>query len=142
LWLFSLTGAPASGQSRWWFRQPGPAFGEAEPQAATAAGQATGDGEEAQAEALGLPAAGGPGQGQHLRPCQQFAGQRDDLAPGLVLGEALERQVPQPGVLGAADPVLAPGPAEVPQFQVGELAFLRVSGEGGEPVAVDGTRQG
>jgi hypothetical protein len=48
-----------------------------------------------------------------------------------------ERQVPQPGVLRAADPVLAAGPAAVPQFQVGELAFLRVGGEGGEPVPIE-----
>ena len=108
-----------------------------EPQAAAAAGEAAGDGEQAQPEPFGFPAAGGPGQGEHLRPGQQLAGQGDDLAPQLVLGEALQRQVPQPGVLGAADPVLAAGPPAVPQFQVSELAFLRVGGEGGEPVPVD-----
>ena len=48
-----------------------------------------------------------------------------------------ERQVAQPGVLGAADPVLAAGPAPVQQLQVRELALLRVGGEGGEPVPVD-----
>src|SRR5690348_7567174 len=86
---------------------PGPACGEAQPQA----------------EPPGFPAAGGPGQGEQLGPSEQVAGQRDDLAPDLVLGEALERQVPQPGVLGAADPVLAAGPAPVTEFQVRELAF-------------------
>ena len=100
-------------------------------------GQAAGDGEQAQAEPLGLPAAGVAGQGEHLGPGQQLAGQRDDLAPDLVLGDALQRQVPQPGVLGVPDAVLAPRPPPVPQLQVSELAFLRVGGEGGEPVPVD-----
>ena len=116
---------------------PGPAFGEAQPQAAAAADEASGDGEQAQPEPFRFPAAGGPGQGEHLGPGQQLAGQGDDLAPELVLREAFQRQVPQPGVLGAADPVLAPGPAAVPQLQVRELAVLGVGGEGGEPVPVD-----
>ena len=116
---------------------PGPSFGEPEPQAAAAAHEASCDGEQAQAQPFGFPAAGGPGQGEHLGPGQQLAGQGDDLAPDLVLGEALEGKVPQPGVLRAADPVLAPGPPAVPQFQVSELAFARVGGEGGEPVPVD-----
>ena len=47
------------------------------------------------------------------------------------------REVAQPGVLGATDPVLAAGPAAVPQLEVGELALLRVGGEGGEPVPVE-----
>ena len=79
------------------------------------------------------PAAGGPGQGKQLRPGQQVAGQGHDLAPDLVLGKALEGEVAQPGVLRAADPVLTAGAAAVPQFQVRELAFPRVGGEGGEP---------
>jgi hypothetical protein len=77
---------------------------------------------------------GVPGQGDQLGPGQQLAGQGHDLAPKLVLGEALERQVPQAGVLRAADPVLAAGPASVPQFQVGELPALRVGREDGEAV--------
>ena len=67
----------------------------------------------------------------------QFAGQRDDLAPDLVLGEVVQRQVAQAGVLGAADPVLAAGPAAVPQFQVGELAAAWCWWRSGEPVPVD-----
>jgi hypothetical protein len=110
------------------------------PQAAAAAHEPAGDGEdgeEAQPEPLRFRAAGGPGQGEQLGPGQEVAGQGDDLAPDLVLGEALEREVPQPGVLRAADPVLAPGPLPVAEFQVSELAFPRVGGEGGEPVPVD-----
>src|SRR6202044_2835490 len=88
-------------------------------------------------EAFRFPTAGVAGQGEHLGPGQQLAGQRPDLAPQLVLGEALEREVPQAGVLGAADPVLAAGPAAVAELEVGELAFLRVGGEGGEPGPVE-----
>jgi hypothetical protein len=97
-------------------RGPRPAFGEAEPQRSAAAGDAAGDGEEPQAEPLRFPAAGVPGQGEHLRPGQHVASQGHDLGPQLVLGEALQRQVPQPGVLGAADPVFAPGPPAVAEF--------------------------
>ena len=116
---------------------PGPSFGEPQPQAAAAAHEPSGHGEQAQPEPFGFPAAGGPGQGDHLGPGQQLAGKLDDLAPDLVLRGSFERQVPQPGVLSAADPVLAPCPAAVPQFQVRELALLRAGGEGGEPVPVD-----
>jgi hypothetical protein len=84
---------------------PGPALGEAKPQP------------------LGFPAAGRPGQGDHLRPRDQLAGQGHDLAPQLVLGEALEWEIPQPGLLGAPDAVLAPGPP-VPQLQVSQLPRL------------------
>ena len=58
-------------------------------------------------------------------------------APDLVLGVAVQGEVAQAGVLGAADPVLAPGAAAVPEFQVGELAALGAGGEAGEAVAVD-----
>ena len=73
-----------------------------------------------------LPAAGLPGQGEHLRPGQEFTGQRDDLAPDLVLREPLQRQVPQPGVLRRAYPVLAPCPPAMPQLQVSQMALLRI----------------
>ncbi len=104
--------------------------GEAQPQPPAAADDAPGGGEQAQPQAFGFPAAGGAVQGEHLHPGQQFAGQGDDLAPDLVLGEAVQGQVAQAGVLGAADAVLAPGAAAVAQFQVSELAALGVGGEG------------
>jgi hypothetical protein len=94
---------------------PGPVFSEAEPQAPAAAGETSGDGEDTQAEPFRFPAAGGgAGQGEQLGPGEKLAGQGDDLAPELVLGEAMQGQVPQPGVLRAADPVLAPGLSPVP----------------------------
>src|SRR6185437_17117262 len=68
---------------------------------------------------------------------EEFAGHRDDFAPDLVLGVALEREVAQAGVLGAADAVFAAGAAAVPQFQVGELAASGAGGEAGDAVAVD-----
>ena len=113
---------------------PGPSFGEAEPQAPAAAGQASGDGEQAEPEPLRLPAAGLPGEGDELGPGQQFAGQGDDLAPGLVLGEAPEREVAQPGVLGAADTVLAGGGTARPAIP-GTRASRRRSRCGSAPCA-------
>ena len=121
---------------------PGPALGESEPQAAGAAGEASGDGEQAEPEPSGFPAAGGPGEGEHLGPGQELAGQGDDLAPQLGPERALQGQVAQPGVLGAADPVLAAGPAPVPQFQARELALLRVGGEAGPGPRAPGTTTG
>jgi hypothetical protein len=70
---------------------PRPSLSEAEPQAAAAAGKAPGGGEQAEPEPFRLPAAGGPGQGEHLGPGQELAGQGDDLAPELVLGVSLQR---------------------------------------------------
>jgi hypothetical protein len=46
---------------------------------------------------FGFPAAGAAGAGEQLGPGQEFAGQRDDLAPYLVLRVAVRRQVAQPG---------------------------------------------
>jgi hypothetical protein len=48
----------------------GPALGESEPQAAAAADEAPGDGEQVEPEPSGFPAAGGPGEGEHLGPGQ------------------------------------------------------------------------
>ena len=76
--------------------------------------QTSGDGEQAQPEPFGFIAAGRAAlQSEHLHPGRQVAGQGDDLASDLVLGEAVQGQVAQPGVLGGADTVLAAGPAAV-----------------------------
>ena len=110
---------------------PGPVLVQA--QASAAADEPAGGGQQARPEPLGLPAASGPGEGEQPRPGGQVAGQGGDLASQLVLGEVAEGKVPQAGVLGAADPVLASGPAPLPWLQVGELALTGVRGEGGEP---------
>ena len=64
---------------------PGPAPGEPEPQAPAAGGRAARDGEQAQPQPFRLPPTRRPGLGEHLGPGQQFAGQREDPAPDLVL---------------------------------------------------------
>ena len=80
---------------------PGPSAGYLQAEATPAADQAPCCAEEAEPEPFGFPAAGGAVQGEHLRPGEQLAGQGDDLGPDLVLGEAVQGEVPQAGVLGA-----------------------------------------
>jgi hypothetical protein len=117
---------------------PGPSGRDAQPDAAAAADQASGHGEQPQPQPqpFGLVAAGGAVQGEQLHPGDQFAGQGDDLQPDLVLGEVVQWQVAQAGVLGGPDPVLAAGSAAVPQFQVGQLAAACAGDESGEAVPV------
>jgi hypothetical protein len=55
-------------------------------------------------------------QGERLHPGGNLAGQRDDRAPDLVLGEVMQREVAQACVLRGADPVLAPGAPAVAKF--------------------------
>jgi hypothetical protein len=73
-----------------------------------------GSGEQPQPEPFGFPGAGGAVQGEHRHPGGQLARHGHQLAPDLVLGEAVQRQVAQAGVLGVADAVFAPGAAPVP----------------------------
>lgn len=54
------------------------------------------------------------------------------VAPDAVRVQAAQRQVPQPGVLGAPDPVLGAGPSAAAQLQVRQLAAAGVGGEGGD----------
>ena len=77
-----------------------------------------------------------PGQG--LRPNQQVRGERDDLEPDLVLGEAVEGQVPQPGVLQATDAVLSAGALPVSDLQGSQCpaGATGVGGEAGDPPPV------
>ena len=65
------------------------------------------------------------------------AGQGHDQAPDTVLGEPLQGKAVKPGVLGAADTVLAAGPQPVAHLEIGELPHPRAGGEGGGPVAPD-----
>jgi hypothetical protein len=65
------------------------------------AGDASGDGEDPQPQPFRFPPARPhAGEGEHLHPRGQLAGQGDDGAPDLVLREAVQRQVRQLGVLG------------------------------------------
>jgi len=86
---------------------------------------------------LGSPPAGRMlNQGEHGQPGEQVAGQGDDGAPDPVLVEPVQRKVGRAGDLRAADPVLAAGPAAVPELQVGELPAGGVGRERGDPVPV------
>jgi hypothetical protein len=93
---------------------PGPWGCELEAESPSAADDPSGGREQAQPQPPGFPAACRAGECEQLGPGDQVAGQRDDLAPDLVLRVPVQRQVPQPGVLGAADAVFAAGAAAVP----------------------------
>jgi hypothetical protein len=62
---------------------------------------------------LGFPGAGGAVEGEQQHPGGQLAGHRGRFAPDLVLVEAVQGQVAQPGVFGGADAVLAARPLAV-----------------------------
>jgi hypothetical protein len=107
-------------------------------EASAAGDQPRGGGEEPQPGPFGFPPAGlAVGEGKQLHPGGELAGHGDQGAPQLILGEPMERQVPQPGVLRDPDPVLGAGATSVPQLQNGQLALGGVGGERGDPVSVD-----
>jgi hypothetical protein len=85
--------------------------GDLEPEAAAAANDTTGGGEQAQPQPFGFPSAGRAVQGEHRGPGEQVAGQGNDLAPDLVLGEAFQRQEAGvralPGILPMASSMAA-----------------------------------
>lgn len=66
-------------------------------------------------------------EGQRLGPGEQVVRERDQGEPDLVVGEAAEGQVRQPGVFVGADVVFDPGAAAVAARQLGDVA-----GPGGE----------
>jgi hypothetical protein len=71
----------------------GPAGGDAQPEVPAAADQSSGDGERPQPQAFGFVAARRAIEGEHLHRGEQFAGQRDDLAPGLLSLRRTSRDV-------------------------------------------------
>ena len=102
----------------------------AQPGLSAAAGECGGDAVEPVAEPFGFPPSGRvTREGEELHPGFQLAGQGDEGAPDLVLGEAVEREVGESGGLGVPDLVLTAGPAAVAQFQVGQLAAAGVGFE-------------
>jgi hypothetical protein len=80
------------------------------------------------------------GEGKHLGPGGDVAGQRDDGLPDPVLVQPVQGQVAQLDVLRGADEILVPGAAAVTQLPVGELppgtAGGGVGGEGGVAMPV------
>lgn len=88
--------------------------GEVQGYSAGSAGECGGDGEQPVSEAFGFPPAGFVvGEGEELHPGGQVDSERDDGAPDLVGGEAVQGEVGQAGVLADPDPVLAAGSAPV-----------------------------
>src|SRR4051812_19043379 len=118
---------------------PGPAAEQSEPLSASAADDASGDGQEPEAEAFGFPAPCGlVVPGERLGPDQQISCEGDDLQPDLILSEAVEGQVPQTGVLQPADPVLGAGALAVPDLERGQrpAGAAGVGGKAGDPPAL------
>ena len=77
-------------------------------------GQLGRDGEDPVAESFRFPPPGVVvGEADELGPGGQLGGEADQGAPDPVLGEVVQRQIGQAGVLGVADPVLGAGPAAV-----------------------------
>jgi hypothetical protein len=98
---------------------PGGVGGQVQGGGAGGDGDPPGDGEQPQPEPFRLPAAGVvAGQGEGLHPGGELAGEGDQGAPDLVLGEVVQGQVGQAGVLRGADAVLGAGAAAVPQLQI------------------------
>jgi len=117
---------------------PGVAGLVAQDGAAGVVGDDSGDAHQPQADRPGLPGAGGSvGHGEQLGEGQQVTGQGHDQAPDPVGREPLQGKAVKPGVLGAADTVLAAGPQPVAHLEIGELTHPRAGGEGGQPVAPD-----
>src|SRR6478672_1848432 len=113
---------------------PGPVAWESESSSSTGVDDPAGDGEDPEPEAFGFPSAGGLvlGPGQGLGPGEEVGGEGDDLDPDPVLGVAVEGQVPQPGVLEAADAVLTAGSLPVPDLQISQPPPGGAWGVGGE----------
>jgi hypothetical protein len=92
--------------------------------------------QESIAELLGLPSAGLALQAEALVEDQQVLGGEHQLQPNLVGGEAPEGEVLEPGVLGAADPVLDPGRSAVAGLQRGQVTISLTGNEALKAVAV------
>jgi hypothetical protein len=97
------------------------------------ASEAVGDREQAQPEPYRFPAARAAGE------ASSWVQASSSLARAVISDQSWFwakplGEVPQPGVLGAADPGLAPAPSAVAQVEVGGLAAFGVGGEGGVEV--------
>lgn len=93
--------------------------------------------EQPVAQPFGLPAAGiAGGQGQHLQPCCQLAGEHHDRDRYLVLLKAVEWKLSRASGFRCPDAVLAAGAAAVPKFERCQLPTAGVGRERGEPVSV------
>ena len=80
--------------------------------------------------------AGWSGQASSWVQVSSSAARLDQFEPDLVLGERLQRQVGQAGVLEPTDAVLGACAQSVADFQVGQPPAAGVGGEHGDPPAV------
>ena len=117
---------------------PGPALREAQPQPVAAAGEPSGDGERRRRSRLGSQRRAVPVRAGSCVQARSSLAQGGDLAPQLVLGEALQRrQTPQPRCPSRSGSAPRTWPAcggGVPGPRAGRAS---VGGEGGEPVPVN-----
>lgn len=120
---------------------PGPVPWQSQVLSSAGVDDAPGDGQDAEAEPLGLAPSGGFFfvEGQGLGRCEEVGCDGDDLEPDLVLGVAVEGQVPQAGVFEVADAAFASGALPVSDLQVSQppVGTLRVGGEAGDLSRVD-----
>jgi hypothetical protein len=98
---------------------------QAQDHAPTAADHPASDVEQPVAELPGLPAPGLSLQAQPLEEGEQVLGGEHQLQPDLVGGERLEGEVPEPGVLAAADAVLDVGAGAMAGLELGQVVASR-----------------
>jgi hypothetical protein len=97
----------------------------------------SGDVQDAEPESFGFPEPrDAAGEGDGLGPGEKLCGELNELEPDRVLGELVQRQVPQSGIFEPADAVLGAGALPLPQFEVGEPATAGVRREAGDLPAV------
>jgi hypothetical protein len=118
---------PAKGTSQQF--RPGPGTLQAQDHPPAAAGHASGDMKQPVAEPPGLPAPGLSVQALPLEEGEQILGREHQLQPDLVGGELVEEEVPQPGVLAAADALLDVGTGAMTGLELGQVVALLVGDE-------------
>lgn len=99
---------------------PGPVPGQAEDWPAAGGHELPGRAEQAEAQAAGFPEPGCAGQSEHRHPGQQIESDLHDLRPDLVLGGAVQREIPQAGGQGGPDPVLGRRSQPVTELEFGD----------------------
>lgn len=94
--------------------------------------------QQAKPQAFGFPELGdAAGEGEGLGPGEQLRGELDELEPDRVLGELVQREVAQPAVFEAVNPVFGAGAHPVPQLEVGDPPAAGVGREHRDPPTFD-----
>src|SRR5439155_6287251 len=106
------------------------ACGEAQDEASAAAPDGGGDGDEAEAQSLGVADALSFGQGEQFQPAEQVVGEQDDEQVGRVGVEAAAGEVVEPEAeLRFFDPVLDVRLRAMPRFEFVGRALLVIADE-------------